>query len=209
MSTKRDGLVDPRVAKALAHPVRAHVLAILNDRVASPNQMAEELGEPLGNVSYHVKALLELECIELVSTTPRRGAVEHFYRAIMRPYFSDQDWRRLPPSMRQAISDVGLQLIWDDVTDAIERGSFEARDDRHLTRSPLVLDEQGWDAVTALLGELFDKTVKIEADSAARLAKSGESGISTKLAVLHFESPAPEGSSETPARGKAKSAVTD
>ena len=61
MSSKKDGLVDPRVAKALSHPLRAHVLTILNERVASPNQMSEELGEPLGNVSYHVKALLELQ----------------------------------------------------------------------------------------------------------------------------------------------------
>ena len=41
MSAKKDGLVDPRVAKALAHPLRAHVLAILNERVASPNEMSE------------------------------------------------------------------------------------------------------------------------------------------------------------------------
>ena len=196
MSKRKDGLVDPRVAKALAHPVRAHVLTILNERVASPNQMAEELSEPLGNVSYHVKALLDLQAIELVKTTPRRGAVEHFYRAIMRPYFSDRDWSRLPRSLRQAISDVGLQLIWDDVAEAIEGGSFEARVDRHLTRSPLVLDEQGWEAVSKLLEQVFEKTVKIEADSAARLAKSGETGINTKLAILHFQSPGPEGSED-------------
>src|SRR3954451_9850958 len=136
MTVKRQALVDQRVAKALSHPLRAHVLAILNERVASPNDMAEQLGEPLGNVSYHVKALLELDCIELVNTRPRRGAVEHFYRAITRPYFSDRDWSRLPRSLRQAISDVGLQLIWDDVADAIEAGSFEARTDRHLSRYP-------------------------------------------------------------------------
>jgi DNA-binding transcriptional ArsR family regulator len=206
VSPKQDGLVDPRVAKALSHPLRAHVLAILNERVASPNQMAEELGEPLGNVSYHVKALLELQCIELVSTTPRRGAVEHFYRAIERPYFDDRDWSRLPRSLRQAISDVGLQLIWDDVAEAIEGGTFESRTDRHLSRYPLVLDEQGWEELSEILKGLFEETVRIESESADRLAKSGEEGIASKLAVLHFESP--EAEDAKPAkRRKAKSSA--
>jgi DNA-binding transcriptional ArsR family regulator len=206
VSAKKDGLVDPRVAKALAHPLRAHVLAILNERVASPNEMSEELGEPLGNVSYHVKALVELQCIELVSTTPRRGAVEHFYRAIERPYFSDRDWSRLPRSLRRAISDVGLQLIWDDVADAIEGGTFEARVDRHLSRYPLVLDERGWEDLGELLAGLFDETVRIESESAARLAESREEGVPSKLAVLLFESPAAAGEKpkKAPAR-KAKS----
>ena len=208
VSAKKDGLVDPRVAKALAHPLRAHVLAILNERVSSPNQMAEALGEPLGNVSYHVKALLELQCIELVSTTPRRGAVEHFYRAIERPYFSDRDWSRLPRSLRRAISDVGLQLIWDDVADAIEGDTFEARTDRHLSRYPLVLDERGWEELGELLAGLFEQTVRIESESVARLAESGEEGVSSKLAVLLFESPPGDASKKkkAPAR-KAKSAA--
>ena len=203
MSPKKDGLVDPRVAKALSHPLRAHVLTILNERVASPNQMSEELGEPLGNVSYHVKALLELQCIELVSTTPRRGAVEHFYRAIERPYFSDRDWSRLPRSLRRAISDVVPDQL---EADAIEAGSFEARTDRHLSRYPLVLDEQGWTELGKILADLFDETVRIESESASRLADSGEEGFNAKLAVLAFESP--EVKSEKPAKKgkKAKSA---
>lgn len=205
MSAKKDGLVDPRVAKALSHPLRAHVLTILNERVASPNQMAEALGEPLGNVSYHVKALLDLECIELVSTTPRRGAVEHFYRAIERPYFSDRDWGRLPKSLRRAITDVGLQLIWDDVTESVEAGTFESRTDRHLSRYPLVLDEQGWEELGKLLTGVFDETVRIESESAARLADSGEEGFSAKLVVMSFESP--EAESQKPAK-KGKKAKT-
>src|ERR671919_1062362 len=128
-------LVDPRIAKALSHPMRARILLILNERVASPNEIAEMIGERLPNVSYHVRALLDLGCIELVDTAQRRGAIEHYYRAVVRPFFSDRDWKRLPRSGRQAISDVALQLVWDDVSAAIEAGTFEARPDRHLSRS--------------------------------------------------------------------------
>jgi len=69
------------LAKAAAHPLRVCILASLQQGLASPNQLAKELDEPLGNVSYHVKTLLDYGCVELVKTEPRRGAVEHFYRS--------------------------------------------------------------------------------------------------------------------------------
>jgi DNA-binding transcriptional ArsR family regulator len=188
---RQGGLVDQRLAKALSHPLRAHILGILNERVASPNEMAEQLEEPLGNVSYHVKALLELECIELVRTAPRRGALEHYYRALTRPFFSDRDWQRLPQSARQGISDVALQMLWEDVSDAIKEGSFESRSDRHLSRSPLVLDEEGWQELNELLAQMLAEALRIEAESAARMAETGAEGINTKLALMHFESPPP------------------
>jgi DNA-binding transcriptional ArsR family regulator len=188
------GVVDRRLAKALSHPLRAHVLTILNERVASPNQIANELEEPLGNVSYHVKTLAEMDCIELVRTEPRRGAIEHFYRAVMRPFFSDRDWKRLPPSARQGISDATLQLIWEDTSEALTAGSFDRRTDRHLSRSRLVLDEQGWKQVNELLLDTMNRVVEIEAESAKRRTADGEPGFNTKMVLMHFESSgAPDG----------------
>ena len=73
MAKQAAGLVDPRLAKALSHPMRARILTILNERVASPNEIAEMIDERLPNVSYHVRALLELGCIELVSTAAEGG----------------------------------------------------------------------------------------------------------------------------------------
>ena len=114
-------LVDPRIAKALSHPMRARILVILNERVASPNEIAEMIDERLPNVSYHVRALLDLDCIELVDTAQRRGAIEHYYRAVVRPFFSDRDWKRIPRSARQAISTRRFQ-IWDDVVRRVKAG---------------------------------------------------------------------------------------
>ena len=72
------------------------MLAVLNQRVASPSQLSGELDEPIGNVSYHMRTLTELGMVELVRTEPRRGAVEHYYRAIERPHLPAQDWATLP-----------------------------------------------------------------------------------------------------------------
>jgi DNA-binding transcriptional ArsR family regulator len=191
MAKPPDGLVDPRLAKALSHPMRARILTILNERVASPNEIAEMIDERLPNVSYHVRALLELGCIELVSTAQRRGAIEHYYRALTRPFFSARDWKRLPRSARTAITDVALQLIWDDTAEAVKSDTFESRSDRHLSRTPLQLDEEGWKEITDLLAKALDEAQTIGVKSGKRLAKSKDEAIPTRLVLMHFESRAP------------------
>jgi DNA-binding transcriptional ArsR family regulator len=183
------GLVDQRLAKALSHPLRARIFAILNERVASPTEIADILEERLPNVSYHVRALVDLECVELVRTAQRRGAIEHYYRAVRRPFFSDRDWKRLPRSGRQAIADVGLQLVWDDVSNAIEADTFEARPDRHLSLSLLEVDERGWGELRDILNGVLDDAERVMQQSRERLAKSDEKGIPTRLVLMHFEAP--------------------
>src|SRR5829696_4423237 len=64
---------EARIAKALAHPLRARILQRLGERVASPGDLAVELGAPLGVVSYHVRMLRDYDCVELVRTEPRRS----------------------------------------------------------------------------------------------------------------------------------------
>jgi DNA-binding transcriptional ArsR family regulator len=189
MAKQPAGLVDPRLAKALSHPMRTHILAILNEQVASPNEIAQMIGERLPNVSYHVRALNDLGCIELVRTAQRRGAIEHYYRALQRPFFSDRDWKRLPRSARQAVSDLTLQLTWEDLSEAIKAGTFENRADRHLSRAPLVLDEQGWGEVTELLAKTLSEAEDIAAKSAKRAVKSDAPKIPTRLVMMHFETP--------------------
>ena len=182
-------LVDPRIAKALSHPMRARILGILDERVASPNEIAEMIDERLPNVSYHVRALLDLGCIELVDTAQRRGAIEHYYRAVVTPYFSDRDWKRIPRAGRQAISDAALKIIFEDVGASLQAGTFENRADRHLSHNDVVLDTEGWRAVGKLLAAMIGDVKKIAADSGKRLKAAGEEGISTTVVAMQFETP--------------------
>jgi DNA-binding transcriptional ArsR family regulator len=74
--------LDERLAKALSHRLRVQILQRLTEHgAASPSELADVLEEPLGNISYHMRVLRELDCLEFVRTEPRRGALEHFYRA--------------------------------------------------------------------------------------------------------------------------------
>lgn len=181
--------ITQQLAKALAHPLRVRILAALHRGISSPNQLSQELGEPLGNISYHVKTLLELDCIELVKTEPRRGAVEHFYRATKRAFFSDEDWAKIPISARQGIAGVTLEAMGKDATTALVEGTLNGRTDSHITRSPLVLDEQAWRELNEVLKETLERANEIQEEAATRLSKTKGDSINTKLAILHFESP--------------------
>src|ERR1044072_8530230 len=90
-SVKKARALDSTLGASVAHPLRSRCLTILAGRTASPNELAIELQEDVGNVSYHVKQLLKMEAIELVSERPVRGAVEHFYRAVKRPQLTDEE----------------------------------------------------------------------------------------------------------------------
>ena len=68
-----------RLASSAMHPVQIHVLEELRRGAASPRELAERVSRPLGHVSYHVRHLRALGLIELTSTRPVRGALEHFY----------------------------------------------------------------------------------------------------------------------------------
>jgi DNA-binding transcriptional ArsR family regulator len=197
--------VDQKLVKALAHPLRVEILAILNERMASPNELSKELEEGLSQVSYHVKVLKDFECIEMVKTEPRRGAVEHYYRATARAFLTDRDWKSLPDSIKPGVSASAMQMIFDDVVGALGGGSFDARDDRHLSWTPGVVDEEGWQESVDLVAETLDRVMKIHEDSAKRLAKSGEEGIPVSTVLMNFEGLSAE--AKNPKRGRLKKAV--
>ena len=139
-----------------------------------------------------------------MSTAQRRGAIEHYYRAVVRPFFSDRDWKRLPRSGRQAISDSILQIIWDDVSSAI-RAERSRRAPTGTCRTPrLALDEEGWEEMTKLLAGTLAEAEKIESRSAARLKESDQRRDSRpRVAMMQFESPTPEPTASSAALSRA------
>ena len=187
---KKDG-VEQIVAKAFAHPLRVQILIILNERVASPNLLSQELDQSLNLVAYHVRVLEKYDCIELVDTKQRRGATEHFYRATRRQFLSDSEWARMPESLRPGLSSAMLKSVFDDIEEAISSGSLDELEDRHLSRTPMVVDRQGWDETAALLSETLDRLLTIQAQASDRVAKGSEPGLLAKVAMLHFKSPEP------------------
>lgn len=200
--------LDPRIVRALSHPIRHRVLVALNERVASPKELAAELGEPLGNVSYHTRVLAQLGCIELVSTTQRRGALEHHYRAVMRPFFDDTAWAQIPVSTRRSLFDSELDRLWNDVAEAAKVGGFD-HPRAHVSWTALDVDEQGFNDLADLLGSVVERALEIQAESAERRRGDQDDGagpaLRTEIGLLHFERAAKGSSDKGRGRGKRKS----
>jgi predicted ArsR family transcriptional regulator len=188
---KKDG-VEQIVAKAFAHPLRVQILIILNEKVASPNMLAQQLDQSLNLVAYHVRVLEKYDCIELVDTKQRRGATEHFYRATRRQFLSDDQWSQVPAALRPGMAGAVLKSAFEDLDAASKAGTLDEVDDMHISRTPMVLDQQGWTDVSELLDGALDRLIEIQTESSERIATAGTEGTLAKVHLMHFKSPTAE-----------------
>jgi len=177
---------DAILLKALSHPVRARALTVLNQRVASPSELAAEQEEAVGYVAYHVRVLHELGMIELVRTRQVRGATEHFYRSTAQPCLHDEFWERLSIDSRAGISVANIGVLNNAIREAFEAGTFDSRTNRHLSNVSLDLDERGWKEANDLLRSCLEGLLKIGAESEAR---DGEATLRATFGLMSFESP--------------------
>ena len=177
---------DPRYVKAMSHPLRVRILAMLDEREASPNQLAGWLGASLGTVAYHVRTLQQLGLIDLVGETRVRGAVEHHYRAKARPSVSVEAWTDAPPVAKQAAVGSTLDVLGEYARVSAGAGGFD-RPDAQLRRTLVQLDAKGFAQLSKACDKLVEQAEKIEAAAADRIARRGEETIETGLGVLLFE----------------------
>jgi DNA-binding transcriptional ArsR family regulator len=178
---------DRRLIEALGHPVREHVLAVLNERIASASEIGEEIGADVSSFYHHVEELERLGCIERVSTKRRRGVKEHFFRAKRTVFFDDEAWRRIPATLRTDLATRFIQAIIDDATASLASGTLTRRGDEHLSWTPGNFDEAGWKEATELMTQTLERLTAIQKESSDRLAKSGEEGLSGTVGILAFE----------------------
>jgi DNA-binding transcriptional ArsR family regulator len=179
--------------KAMNHPLRAALLRILVERTSSPAEMARELNEDLSNVSYHTKQLVELECAELVNTRPVRGALEHFYRATERSLLEHEEWNELDPGIAEYFLVEIMEKALDDFVIAARAKTIGENADFQLTRTPLLLDQEGLKEALDVHERTRHELVDIASRSAARMIESGEEGINVSSSQACFKMPDPKG----------------
>ncbi|HEY5333426.1 MAG TPA: helix-turn-helix domain-containing protein [Solirubrobacterales bacterium] len=181
--TKRGGLKTALQA-AVGHPLRLRIFAILAERPASPAELSREFAEAVGNVNYHVQALASANLIEEVGSRPVRGAVEHFFKAVELPYISDEQEAELDDCARHSMTETVVAIYAANATHALKSGTLLSRNDHHLTRTALNVDEAGWGEVTAAYADLYDRVIEIQTAAAERMGQSDEEPIR----ILSFQS---------------------
>lgn len=181
-------VIDPTLAKAFTHPLRGHVWVTLFERgEVSPAEIASELNLESHEVSYHFRELKRRNLIKLVRTVQRRGFDEHFYEPVVPAlHFDDAEWMKLPTGVRSTFSAETMKQIIDALTEALEAGSFDARN-RHLSHSWLLVDERGWKELMRAAQKALDRFLAIGERGAERRKASGEPGIPVCLALAAFE----------------------
>ena len=177
----------------LAHPVRVRVLEVLNERDMSPVEFCREGFAPeamnVSHVAYHFRELADYGCLTVIEENKRRGSIEHVYRGSGRAYFSDVDWSEVAPEDRTRLTKTVFQGLLARVESAVMTGTFDARDDRHLSWIAMKLDEQGWREMATALAAAFSEVEQIRNDAEKRLAGSDQEPIPATCGILGFPSP--------------------
>jgi DNA-binding transcriptional ArsR family regulator len=185
-------LTDEALIAAMDHPTRVHIMSVLAKRVASPTEIAKELGRDLNYLSYHVRRLKELGLIELVriERTPGGRVTGRFYRATTRTWIDSERWQRMPEETHSGITGTLLDTCNADLRAAITAGTIHG-DDNVIARIPLTVDRPGYEEVVELLDETIQRVLAIQDRAAARM-KDDDDPLLAKVHIVHFESPAPQ-----------------
>lgn len=136
------------------------------------------------------QAVSRCEMIEMVKTEPRRGAVEHYYRATSKVYVPSWVAALWPKSVRGTLSASILEEIEADLVESIEAGLLANRLDEVMSRDSRILDCQGREDVEEAAAEFFKRFEKAGIDSNKRLRNGEGDGekIQTSAAVMVFSS---------------------
>lgn len=189
MATERRSpkLIDSRALKAQSHPIRAHILNILSEGPNSPGRMHRRMQHvSLSLVCHHVKVLREVGLIDLIEVRQNGCRREHVYRAVKRPFFDLEEWLAIDPSERDPITTTILRQVSEDAGRSAAEGRFNERLDRHLSRSPVELDGEGWAEVVKTLETALYAVLEAHARSAERCQKTGEEKIPARVVIMQF-----------------------
>lgn len=184
-------LADEDLLAAMDHPFRVHIMGVLNQRVASPGEIAQELELKARDLVYHFDKLEALGVIEFVreKRTPGGRLIGRYYRATKRGWVEADQWKRVDPRERPGVTAMILANCNNDIRAAMQAGTMDG-DDNVLARVPAAVDDQGWQEVVDLLNETTRGVVGIAERSAARM-KPGDTLRPIKVHIIQFESPGP------------------
>lgn len=148
------------MVEAMTHPLRIIILQrLLTQETASPQGMADALGESVGVVAYHFRKLKQLKLVKLSHRRPIRGAFEHFYRLVNR--------------------DGVATMLW-----AVRAELLTTASDANPARGTAVLDGEGMVELQGLVAAFLDGVAQLERAARERAAAAVEPHELTSVALL-------------------------
>jgi hypothetical protein len=196
---KREELIDRRLTKAIAHPLRVAILVECDRAPISPVEYIRRHGGELSNVAYHFRILEKYDCLEIVREQPKRGANEHIYGVTRRALLTDEDFHQMPANIRAGFNGSIIATFADRAQESVEAGTIEPPDrNQHLTWTPLRLDKTTFDNVMEKLGEVYELLGVEQLAAKGRLDDSGDEPTYATVGLFGFPSPPPDRDHDLP-----------
>jgi hypothetical protein len=179
-----------RMAPIFADDLSLQILTKLNvtdmsvkqfHREVAPGDMSE------GAVRYRFDRLKELAWIAVVDQVRKRAAYENIYRATKPAIAPNGLWAEAPEALERTETWKAFLRLSDLVKEAIVAGTFDIRDDRHLSWSIANLDREGWLKVVNNMNGVAAFTAEEEERARKRIA-AGAKPVTMVLGLTALES---------------------
>ncbi|HEY6730843.1 MAG TPA: winged helix-turn-helix domain-containing protein [Solirubrobacterales bacterium] len=178
--------IEEVVQYALGHRTRVQILIVLNEGIFTAAQLAQMIGEPLNNVSNHLRKMLDDGSIEIAREERKHNVVLYWYKAVEIPCYDQEAAEAMTPLQQQMTVGAIVQSGTAEVLAGLYAGKL--RDPRSVLYWDWYnLDQQGREDMEAENVRYLERIREIEAESTNRRAKSGEESTSMLLNLAVFE----------------------
>lgn len=172
---------------AVNHWIRVEALSIFHQGDFSAGEVAAMLDEDVKLVRGHIRDLYDSGCIEFAGYKMVGNYRKPVYRAVVLPVVTDEVYRSMSIEDRHDASGAIVQGILAESLSSYRNGKMDNDEDLCLVWDAPNLDLEGKQELLAHLTSSWEEVQEIHARAANRLAKSGEVGAPTVVALLGFE----------------------
>jgi hypothetical protein len=182
-----------RLAKVFSHPLRAELLASLNEHPGSPHDLMERLAakgsdRSLNLIAYHVRVLHRYNAIQLIDTEAVRGATKHIYAANRKMLIDGDDWLQLPDEAQIGICANAIGEAVERAQAALEQGTMQ-KDDPVIVNLRLDVDDPAWELIRERVTAAWDEVEQIGPDAINR-TPDPQKRFPVTVTLLAYKSPA-------------------
>jgi DNA-binding transcriptional ArsR family regulator len=184
-----------RLARVFSSEVNLKIVTELGLREMSACEFAEQFGGgEIPEISRRFRMLAKsgwLVKVREETGGKRRGGIQRIYRATSPAIFDTDSWAQVPDAIRQTFSWRIFEQLAEQVREAMNADTFDARPDRHQSWTPIFLDQVGWEQVISTVDSVFYEVLGEEEKAKDRLARSKEEPVIATVYLAAFESPPP------------------
>jgi AcrR family transcriptional regulator len=176
-----------RAYEPLHRMLLSQMTVILAGGEIGRDELVRQLGRPVDEVNRGLEELLDADLVTITGTTPSPSE-EQLYRA-KGSWLREEAWAQMSLAERQDLSRLIGRIISGELDLALETGTFDDRLDRHLTRMPLLVDEQGWRQLAAIHARALNESIEVQTEATERLSQTNKPPIYGRSVQILFELP--------------------